>query len=97
MPYIGHMILPGEETADSFSFENTRSGDNFIAWLDEETAVWTITRQGQSQSWKADIWGEAKLRDGTWFATAGTLPGSEAIPFKSRDAAFEWITNDRTE
>ena len=97
MPYGVCMIIIVETTPELITFENTRSGDTFFAWLKEDPTEWIVTRHGRSQSLNADVWGKAELRDGVWLAYAGNLPDTQPLARKSLDEAFEWITNDRAE
>jgi len=90
------MIIIVEQSAEVVTFENTRSGDRFHAWLKEGTQVWVVTRQGSlSPAGHADIWGRAEQHASGWFGFAGNLPDTAPVPWKTRDQAFEWITNDR--
>lgn len=91
------MIIIVEASPELITFENTRSGDTFLAWLKEDTTEWVVTRHGRSNSLSADVWGKAVLSEGIWLAYAGNLPDTQPYARKSRDEAFEWITNDRAE
>lgn len=97
MIYVELMILIVEESPALITFENTRSGFVFDAWLKEESTEWTVTKQGAAETWgKPEVWGRAELRDGTWYGYAGNLAGTEAVRCDSREDAFAWITNDRS-
>jgi hypothetical protein len=98
MPYVDCMILIVEESPEVITFENTRSGATFHAWLKEGITEWIVMRQGSVQTWRhADVWGRAEYRDGDWLGYAGNLQDTEPRRCKSRDDAFAWITDDRAE
>ena len=97
MPYLVSMIIINDETPELITFEDTKSGHTFYAWLKEGTSEWIVTRHGQAQSWGADVWGKAELRDGVWYGYAGNLPNTQGFACRSRDDAFEWVTSDRAE
>jgi hypothetical protein len=92
------MVIITEEHSDRFSFENTRNGFLFDAWLDEETGRWVIVREGDNRA----VGDFASHRVGTiepdgdaWIGYAGTLPSTKGTPFETRKKALAWVTDDR--
>ncbi|GIT78504.1 hypothetical protein LLS1_01730 [Leifsonia sp. LS1] len=88
------MILILNETPTQIIFENTRTGNTFVAWLEEETQDWVVTKQGAQLDFGALRVGRVARRQDVWLGFAGTIPTTEPEVCRSRNDALAWISDD---
>ena len=92
------MVIITDEHSRRFSVENTRNGFQFVAWLDEKTLRWVITREGDTRAagdYAAHPVGTIERDGDSWVGYAGTLPDTQGTTFDTREKALAWVTNDR--
>lgn len=92
------MVIITDENSIRFSIENTRNGWQFVAWLDEETRRWVITREGDTRAagdYAAHPVGTIEQDGVSWIGYPGTLPGTTGTVFDTREKALAWVTDDR--
>lgn len=84
------------EAGSEIAFRNSRNTSRFVAFASETEGRWIITRQGGPHTpgdYTAETWGFAEQDGDAWIAYLGNLPSTHGQPCRTRDEAFDRVTN----